>query len=170
VSHRIQIVLPDPATAALRQRAQGEGTPPSTLAGRLLLEALRQDAPAPARQVMRRAQPAPGSSALRPGWLEPYGASEKWRAETWGAIVALHARYPRALDALKDHWWDDQAQLETLCALSAWRAEIDAQAQDPRDELHFQAQLADYARQLRAESRGVAAAWVPGAPPPDWSG
>jgi hypothetical protein len=35
----------------------------------------------------------------------------------WGSIVALHGRYPRALEHLKEGWWEDAAHVETLCAL-----------------------------------------------------
>ncbi len=63
----------------------------------------------------------------------------------WGSIVALHGRYPRHLEHLKDGWWDDEATAETLCALAVWRAEIDQHGRDPREELAFHHQLADYA-------------------------
>lgn len=36
---------------------------------------------------------------------------------TWAAIVALHARYPKELERLKDGWWEDNSQTETLTAL-----------------------------------------------------
>jgi hypothetical protein len=112
----------------------------------------------------------PRKRAERARWLEPYGGSASWRAEMWGAIVALHGRYPRALGALKDGWWTDEVHTETLCALATWRAEIDDAGQDPREELAFQAQLADYAHVLRGEGGGVAKAWTPGAPPAEWRG
>jgi hypothetical protein len=86
----------------------------------------------------------------------------------WGAIVALHGRYPRQLGALKDEWWTDESHTETLCALAVWRAEIDDTAQDPREALAFHAQLADYAHALRQEGGGVTKAWKPGAPPAGW--
>jgi hypothetical protein len=169
VSRRIQIVLPDPAADALQELAAIEGTPPSTLAAQLVRGGLH-----PAGDGSRRpVRPLPASGRRdrtdRPAWLEPYGGSSTWRAETWGAIVALHTRYPRGLTALKDGWWGDQDHLETLCALAAWRAELDASGQDPREELAFQAQLADYAQSLKAEAGGVERAWRPGAPPPDWA-
>ena len=88
--------------------------------------------------------------------------------EMWGAIVALHGRYPRRLEHLKDGWWNDDAHAETLCALAVWRAEIDDVGQDPREELAFQAQLADYAQTLRQQGGGVAKTWRPGAPPQEW--
>jgi hypothetical protein len=69
------------------------------------------------------------------------------------AIVALHARYPCALAALKDGWWNDHAHLETLSALAV--------------ELSFQ-RLADYAQPFKSEGGGVQAAWRSGAPPIQW--
>ena len=105
----------------------------------------------------------------RAPWLEPYGGDGEWRRQMWGAIVALHGRYPRPLANLKDGWWTDEATTETLCALAVWRAELDDAGQDPREELAFQNQLADYSQLLRQEGGGVTKAWKPGAPPPEWA-
>jgi hypothetical protein len=49
-----------------------------------------------------------------------------------------------------------------------WRAEVDDNGRDPREELAFQAQLADYSHMLRQEGGGVTKAWRPGAPPERW--
>ena len=111
-----------------------------------------------------------GKGSERAPWLEPYGGDPNWRQEMWGAIVALHGRYPRHLEALKDKWWTDDSQTETLCALAIWRAELDDTGQDPREELAFQNQLADYAQALRQQGGGVTKAWKPGAPPAEWAG
>jgi hypothetical protein len=70
----------------------------------------------------------------------------------WGQVVALHGRYPRQLENLKDGWWTDEAQTETLCALAVWRAEIDDAGQHPREELAFHHQLTDYAHTLRQQA------------------
>lgn len=117
-------------------------------------------------------RPAPvlvdGKGSERAPWLEPYGGDPSWRAEMWGQVVALHGRYPRVLGALKDKWWTDESHTETLCALAVWRAELDDAGVDPREELAFQAQLADYAQTLRGEGGGVTKAWSPGAPPTRW--
>ncbi|MBA3807636.1 MAG: hypothetical protein H0X28_04455 [Solirubrobacterales bacterium] len=88
----------------------------------------------------------------------------------WGAVVALHGRYPRHLEHLKTGWWNDEAHSETLCALATWRAQIDDNAQDPREELAFHHQLADYANTLRQLHGSVTTAWKPGAPPEEWVG
>ncbi len=87
----------------------------------------------------------------------------------WGSIVALYGRYPRALGNLKEGWWENSTHVETLCALVAWRDWIDSAADDPRHELAFQAQLADYGHTLRQEGGGVTSAWRPGAPPEEWA-
>jgi hypothetical protein len=87
----------------------------------------------------------------------------------WGQIVALHGRYPRALSHLKDEWWNDEANTEILCSLATWRAEIDDNGTDPREELSFHTALVDYGSLLRQEGGGVAKAWEPGAPPSEWT-
>ena len=110
-----------------------------------------------------------GATVNRARWLEPYGGDPTWRQEMWGAIVALHGRYPRALANLKDDWWTDEQHTEMLCALATWRSEIDDAGVDPRDELAFQTQLNDYAHTLRQEGGGVTKMWTPGAPPDAWS-
>ena len=88
----------------------------------------------------------------------------------WGSIAALFGRYPRLLEPLKEGWWSEETHTETLCALAAWRAQIDDAGTDPREELAFQTQLADYSRILREQGGGVAKAWVPGPPPSCWAG
>jgi hypothetical protein len=85
----------------------------------------------------------------RPPWLEPYGGSREWRGLMWAAIVGLHTRYPEALATLKEGWWRNPTQLETLSALAVWRKWIDDAGGDPREELAFQVQLANYANTLR---------------------
>ena len=166
MSRRIQIVLPDPIAELLAQHAATEGTPPSTLAARLVREQLQDQHASAARRLPSATT---RTASQRPSWLEPYRDRDSWRAEMWGAIVALHARYPRPLAAVKDGWWNDDAHLETLAALAVWRAQLDNAGQDPREELSFQARLADYAQQLKSEGGGVQAAWQPGAPPIQWT-
>jgi hypothetical protein len=36
----------------------------------------------------------------------------------WGQVVVLHGRYPRQLQDVKNGWWTDDSQTETLCALA----------------------------------------------------
>src|SRR5450759_5821892 len=90
---------------------------------------------------VRSLRPAPILAAHKGGqrarWLEPYGGDNGWRQEMWGAIVALHGRYPRHLENLKDRWWTDEAHTETLCALAVWRAEIDDKGENPREAVSY---------------------------------
>ena len=170
MSHKIQVVLPDPVATQLHELAAGAGEPPSTLAGQLVRRGV---ALAAKDGKVRPLRPAPvlvgGDGGVRPHWLEPYGGDSDWRKEMWGQIVALHGRYPRLLAALKDEWWYDDAHTETLCALAVWRAELDDAGMDPREELAFQDRLVDYAHVLRQEGGGVTKAWKPGAPPQEWA-
>ena len=87
----------------------------------------------------------------------------------WGSIVALHGRSPKALAHLKDGWWEDSSHVETLCALVVWRDLIDVAADDPRFELAFQSQLADYGHALRQEGGSVTSTRTPGTPPAEWT-
>jgi hypothetical protein len=170
MSHKLQVVLPDPVAAQLQELAAGADQPPSTLAGQIVRNGVAQAAK---DGKVRPLRPAPvlvgGKGSERAPWLEPYGGDPNWRREMWGAIVALHGRYPRHLEALKDQWWTDDSQTETLSALAVWRAELDDTGQDPREELAFQNQLADYAQLLRQQGGGVTKAWKPGAPPAEWA-
>jgi len=169
VSHRIHIVLPDPAAERLRELTKAAHEPAATIARRLLTDALANASEhgQPRQPKPTSAHPAP--PAERPPWLEPYGGDPAWRREMWGAIVALHDRYTRQLKDLKTGWWTVEAHLETLCALVVWRAAIDNSATDPREELAFHDQLADYAHTLRKEGGGVDREWKPGPPPEEWS-
>lgn len=168
MSRRIDIVLPGPVADQLRELAAAAGEPTATLAGRLLRDALTSTSKH--RRPRRVPTEVPVRRAGRPPWLEPYGGDHAWRQEVWGAIVALHGRYPRHLGELKIGWWSDEAHTEILCALAVWRAEIDDTGNDPREEIAFHAQLADYQHTLRSEPGGTAQTWRPGPPPEDWTG
>jgi hypothetical protein len=139
VGHGVEIVLPDPVAAQLAELAANADEAAATLAARMVRNGV---ALAVRDGKVRPLKPAPivigRKDGGRPRWLEPYGGDHEWRQHMWGAIVALHGRYPRA-----------------LCALAAWRGEIDDTGQDPREELAFQAQLADYSHTLRQEGGGV---------------
>ncbi len=169
MSHRFQIVLSDPFATQLHELAVGTGEPPSTVAGHFVRSGVSEAA----RDGKVRPQRAPTTLAVakraeRPRWFEPYEGDPAWRRQMWGAIVALHGRYPRLLVALKDGWWRDEVHTEILCALAVWRGEIDDAAENPREELAFHRELADYARTLRQQGGGVAKEWTPGAPPSEW--
>lgn len=86
----------------------------------------------------------------------------------WGQLVALHGRYRKALSWLQEDWWEEEALLETLCALAVWRAELDDSGVDAREELAFQLQLRELSHVLRAAGGGVSRAWKPGAMPDSW--
>jgi hypothetical protein len=169
MSHKLQIILPDPVALQLRELAAGADTPPSTLAAQIVRNGV---ALAAKDGKVRPLRPAPvlvgGNGSERAPWLEPYGGDDEWRQHMWGAIVALHGRYPIQLQSLQDGWWTDDSQTETLCALTVWRTELDDAGQDPREELAFQNQLADYSQTLQRQGGGVTKAWTPGPPPPEW--
>jgi hypothetical protein len=171
MSHKVQVVLPDPIATQLQELAAGTGEPHSRLAAQLIRNGIAQ---ATKDGKVRPLRQAPvivgGKTSERARWLEPYGGDTAWRAEMWGQIVALHGRYPRTLAYLKDKWWNEDAHTETLCALAIWRSELDDGGIDPREELAFHTQLTDYAHTLRQEGSGVTKAWKPGAPPKGWAG
>jgi hypothetical protein len=164
MSRRLQIVLPDPVGAHLRELAASAGEPLATLARQMVRDGVALAAQSGKVRAPRAPPTVDGKAGGRPRWLEPHGGDPGWRQQMWGAIVALHGRYPRHLQDLQNGWWTDEAQTETLCALAVWRAEIDASAQDLREELAFQTHLAHYAHTLRQQGGGVAKAWTPGAP------
>jgi hypothetical protein len=170
MSRPVKIVLPDPVAAQLAELAASADEALATLAVQIVRNGV---ALAVRDGKVRPLRPAPmvvgRGNSERPPWLEPCGGDPEWRSQMWGAIVALHGRYPRALGALKDEWWADESHTETLCALAVWRAEIDDAGQDPREELAFQSQLADYSNILRQEGGGVTKAWRPGVPPRRWA-
>jgi hypothetical protein len=78
----------------------------------------------------------------------------------WGVVLAL--------------WGCSVAfDVDLECDLVARRparpqAEIDELSQDPREELAFHAQLADYAQALRHQGGGVTKVCQAGAPPSEW--
>lgn len=169
MSRRIQLVLPDPVATQLKELATGAQEPPATVAAQMLRGAIATAAAEGRVRAARPAQARPArTTAERARWLEPYGGGREWSVAMWGAIVELHGRYPRQLEALQEGWWLDESHTETLCALAVWRAEIDDAGDDPREELTFQSHLAHYATVLRAQAGGVDSAWVPGAPPAQW--
>ena len=170
MSQRRQIVLPDPVDQQLRELAAAADTPPSTLAAQMVQAGVAQAAKDGKVRPLRSTALTGARGGERAPWLEPYGGDSEWRRQMWGAIVALHGRYPDQLQALKDKWWSSDATTETLCALAVWRAELDDGGQDPREELAFQHQLADYSQLLRQQGGGATKEWKPGATPPEWAG
>jgi hypothetical protein len=174
-SRRIKVTLPVAVANQLDRLAMRAGEPPAKVAAQMIRQTItdaEHDKPDRHRQAHEHTPSEhvdPADQDGRAPWLEPYGGSREWRGLTWGAIVGLHARYPEALSSLKEGWWRNDSHLETLSALAAWRQWIDDAGRDPREELAFQAQLADYARTLRQEGGSVLDKWQPGAPPVEWS-
>ena len=169
MSSRLQIVLPDAVGAQLQELAAGAGEPLATLARQMVRDGVALAAQSGKVRSPRASPTVDGKAAGRPRWLEPYGGDPAGRTEMWGAVVALHGRYPRQLQDVKTGWWTDDSQTETLCALAVWRADIDETGRDPREELAFHHQLADYAHSLRQQGGGVEKAWQPCAPPDGWT-
>jgi hypothetical protein len=160
MSSRIKITLPDQIAERLDELAAAEGEPVARVTARMVREgAARLAAAGGDPRVLSVQSPA------RPPWLEPYGGSREWRQRMWGAIVALYGRYPDELKGLQQGWWNDTAQVETLCALVAWRDMLDDAGGDPREELDYQLNIAEFGRRLAQQGGGVTKAWTPGAPP-----
>ena len=174
-SRRIKVTLPGTLAQQLDSLALRAGEPPAKVAAQMIRQAIADaerdntDRQPRAREHTPSEHTEPPEQDERAPWLEPYGGSREWRSLTWGAIVALHARYPDALSALKEEWWRNASHLETLSALAVWRQWIDDAGRDPREELAFQFQLADYGRTLHQEGGSVLDKWQPGAPPVEWS-
>jgi hypothetical protein len=162
MSSRIKITLPDQVAEQLDELAGAEGEPVARVTARLVRERLSRLASADPR-VLSIENPA------RPPWLEPYGGDRQWRRQMWGAIVALYGRYPDELKGLQQGWWSDTSQVETLCALVVWRDSLDDAGSDPREELDFQLNVAEFGRRLSKQGGGVTKAWTPGAPPDEWA-
>jgi hypothetical protein len=145
---RLTIRLPDPAHQALEQRAQAAGEPLASMAAGLLRTAIDDEEVRPARRL-RAERPTPRRpiATSGPPWLPPDGDKE-WGPNMWAAIVALHKRYPGALAKLEHDWHERPERTETLAALAIWRANIDAAAEDPREELAFHNAIQQLARTL----------------------
>lgn len=161
MSSRIKITLPEQVAEQLDELAAAEGEPVARVTARLVRERLSRPTSGDAR-VLSFENPA------RPPWLEPYGGDREWRQRMWGSIVALHGRYPDELRGLQQGWWKDTSQVETLCALVVWRDMLDDAGGDPREELDFQLNVAEFGRRLAQQGGGVTKAWTPGAPPDEW--
>ena len=173
----MKITLPESLAVQLDEMAANTGEPAARLAGHMVRQGIAEAASSGHVRVPRvnaapailQRQPEAEDFDQRAPWLEPYGGSHEWRGLMWGAIVALHGRYPTALAWLKEGWWENEVHVETLCALAVWRQAIDDYGRDPREELAFQHQLTDYGHTLRHEGGGITHAWTPGPPPSEWA-
>jgi hypothetical protein len=168
MSQRLKITLSNAVMTELRGVAARDGVP----IARVAAERVAQTMPTDRRNDGTDPLPALIDDDLiddrHAPWIEPVMGDLEWRRRMWGSIAALYGRYPRQLAYLREGWWKDSSHVEALCALVVWRDWIDVAAEDPRHELAFQAQLADFSHQLRQEGGSVTTAWKPGAAPPEW--
>jgi len=109
MSRRLQIVLPDPVATQLEELAAAAGEPLATIARQIVRDGVALAAKSGKVKARRPAPTVDGKAAGRPRWPEPYGGDPTWRQDMWGRVVALHDRYPRHLEHLKDGWWTDEA-------------------------------------------------------------
>ena len=85
------------------------------------------------------------------------------------AILALCGRYAKELARLENEWWQQPSRVETLAALAEWRNQLDHDGEDPRDELAFQARIAELQHALEHTPGTVTNTFNRNAPPPeDW--
>lgn len=98
MSHKIQIVLPDPQADQLAELATGTGEPPSTLAGLFVRHGIAQAAKDGKVRQLRQAPAIAGSNGVRARWLEPYGGDPPGggrcgaRSSLYTAATPAHSR------------------------------------------------------------------------------
>jgi len=165
MSSRIKITLADDIAARLDELAAASRQPVARIAGQMVRDGLGTLA-AVARG--NGSAPAAELTITRAPWLEPYGGDREWRQFMWGSILALCGRYPDELKGLKQGWWTDESQVETLCALAHWRQMLDDGGRDPREELDFQLNVVEFGQRLKQAGGGVTKEWTPGAAPDEW--
>ena len=169
MSFRLQVTVADDIADELERRAEAAGQPSSRVAATLINLALT-DHTAKRNITTARSPAAISAPPTRPPWLEPHDPAERhiWRGELWLAVLALSTRYPRELDRLEAEWWRRTSRIEQLAALDAWRLQIDHHGQDPREELAFQAQLADLHHTLERTPGIGTDTFDRGLPPDEW--
>jgi hypothetical protein len=167
---RIQISLSDTTLDQLRAMAQD--TPVARIATRFLISALTdgRSTPRPSGSRGSRDVEEETQDFDRPSWLEPFDERERreWRQQTWGDVLAFYTRYPKSLMRLPEQWWRDTDLFESVCALAAWRVNIDVAGRDPREELYFHAELEAFRHMLERLPGGVEGRFEPGAAPDEW--
>ena len=161
MSKRRKITIPDQVNERLEEMAAAEGVPVARVAAGMVREGI-------ARLRAGDQSALSIESPTRAPWLEPYGGDREWRRLMWGGIIALHGRYPDELRGLKQGWWKDNSQVETMCALVVWREWLDDAGRDPREELDFHHNITDFGRRLAQEGGGVTKTWTPGPAPGEW--
>ena len=167
MTHRVMITLPDPLGEQLNQHAARNRQRTSTAAAQLVRDALNLLAATKTRAVS--ASRSPKSEQTAP-WIEPADETRAaWRSETWMAILALCARYAKELARLENEWWQRPSRVETLAALAEWRNQLDHHGTDPRDELAFQARIAEVQSALEHTPGIGTDTFNPSSPPPtEW--
>jgi hypothetical protein len=96
MSRAVKIVLPDPVATQLADLAASADQAPATLSAHMVRNAVALAAKdGKVRPLKPTHVVVGGGGRERPSWLEPYGGDPEWRSQMWGAIVALHGRYPR---------------------------------------------------------------------------
>jgi hypothetical protein len=171
MSYRLKITLPIALAEQLNELAASTGEPAARLAAQMVRNGLAETRTSghTSHSTATVALDTPeDQDAFRASWLEPYGGDREWSMWMWGGIVALHGRYPDVLAWLKEGWWKSQTHVEMLCALVVWREQIDNTGRDPRDEIAFQHNLANYGQILRQEGGGINEAWTPSVAPNEW--
>ena len=118
MSRRIKMTLPDTLVAHLEAIAEERGEPPSRIAAQLVCAEIKKRS---AEQTGQAVVPFVGPAMdpdldRRAPWIEPFYDQQRWRTQTWGSIVALYGRYPRALQHLKDGWWEDASHVDAVRA------------------------------------------------------
>ena len=166
MSRRFQIVLSDPVATQLHELAVAAGEPPSTVAAQFVRSGVSEAArDGKVRPLRPRAALTAQRSLSVPSGLS-LTAGIQLGAVRCGVDRRAAWSLPAAARGAKEGWWRDEVHTEILCALAVWRGEIDDAGENPREELAFHRQLADYADALRQQGGGVSKAWKPGAPPP----
>ncbi len=134
---RLMIRLPDPAHAALQQRAQQAGEPLASTAAGLLRTVLEDNATATSRRARLRTRPTspPRMAGAGAPWIVSVD-DPAWHQNTWGMIVALHERCPRTLAKLEHDWYEHPERVETLAALASGERTLTAQPKTPARSWH----------------------------------
>jgi hypothetical protein len=111
MDRRVRVTLPKPTVELLEDMAEQRDEPVSRVAADLVRRGLDNLGGGKGRSSATGDAGA-GEAAGRPGarrapgerapWLVSYPDDPTWRAQMWGAIVALHTRYPKQLERLKD--------------------------------------------------------------------
>ena len=163
MSNRIKITLPEQIAEQLDELAAAEGEPVARVTARMVRERLF---PAHQRRPACAVDREPRAAAVKAGRMA--AAARVAPADVGRDRRPVWPRIPTSCSGLQQGWWNDTSQVETLCALVVWRDSLDDAGGDPREELDFQLNVAEFGRRLSQQGGGVTKAWTPGAPPDEW--